>query len=116
MSVLYDYRTERGVADVIRFAVTDATGAVVDVTGYAFAYLAKRAYATADAAADVIGAVTVADAAGGVLTITVTPADKAALAAPVVLRHELVATTPAGERLPVFTGRLSIDVGVARGS
>jgi hypothetical protein len=84
--------------------VVDSQGGVVDLTGATIAWhLAQSARAAAPAVAKSLGAgIAITDGANGVFTISLDPADTAALSG--LYYHEAEVTDAAGHRSTVLTG------------
>ena len=89
-----------------------------DITGAAFRFTAKDDLADADVEATVSGTTAggecqVTDAANGLVTVKIDPAQTAGVSAPAVLEYDLQARDGAGDVWTVARGRLSVDEDVS---
>jgi len=102
----------RGDSASWRFTVTDADGAAVNLTNADLRFTAKSSASDADVDAIIAktdgAGITVTDAAGGVLAVTLSPGDTSALTVPQTLVWDLQVTDALGAVQTLAYGALRI--------
>lgn len=107
-----DLTIQQGATFSLQLTFADGNGDPIDLTGYAGAAEVRTSYDAATPVATLSVAVT--DPTNGVMTLSLTAAQTAALTAPSGGVWDLLLTTPTGDKFRVLEGNVRITAAVTR--